>query len=68
VTTLKRGDRVRVTGIFSKTKCQIGDKGTIVRETPLTSSDLLYYVVAMDKDFPDTTGVVFAADEIERDL
>jgi hypothetical protein len=65
---LKFGDRVRVTQRSHVEGYQPGDKG-IVLEGPAshTGDDQKSYVVAMDKDGPGRTSVIFGADEIEPD-
>jgi hypothetical protein len=64
---LKKGDRVRVTRLNRMYGYQPGDKGTITREAIRAPSGTRYYLVAMDKDNPAHTGVVFNAEEIEAD-
>ena len=46
----------------------VGDKGTVL-EGPVgyTGDDQKCYVVAMDKDGPGRTSIIFRADEIEVD-
>ena len=65
---LKRGDRVRVTGRNRMYGYQPGDKGTVLRDVVTGPSGTCYFVVAMDKDQPDASGIVFADDEIEPDV
>jgi hypothetical protein len=65
---LKKGDRVRVTGLCGVAGYQAGDKGTVLREVVSTSRGALYFLVAMDKDDPSHSGVVFRHDEIEPDV
>jgi hypothetical protein len=62
---LKKGDRVRVTGLSRMYGYHPGDKGTIVREAVRAPSNTRYYLVAMDKDNHAHAGVVFNAEEIE---
>ena len=62
---LQKGDRVRVTGRNRMYGYQPGDKGTIVREAIRAPTGTRYYLVAMEKDDPAHTGVVFNAEEIE---
>jgi hypothetical protein len=64
----KAGDRVRVTTACRAQGYQPGDKGTVLRASTLVTTRSPYYTVAMDKDGPDATGVVFAEDEIEPDV
>ena len=66
---LKPGDRVRVTLHNRPAGYQVGDKGTVVRgASTATITGERYYTVAMDRDGPDATGVVFGQDEIEPDV
>ena len=65
---LKAGDRVRVTVRNRMHGYQTGDQGTVVRQVVAGPSGTCYYLVAMDKDDPAKTGVVFTNDEIELDL
>jgi hypothetical protein len=65
---LKVGDRVRVTVRNRMAGYQPGDKGMVMREVADGPSGTRYYVVAMDKDDPQKTGVVFSDDEIEPDV
>ena len=60
------GDRVRVSR--PSRGYQVGDKGTVL-EGPAgyTADDPKSYVVAMDKDGPGRTSIIFGADEIEAD-
>jgi hypothetical protein len=67
VSALAVGDRVRVTVYGRVAGYQPGDKGTVLRTPPPAVTGLAYYLVAMDKDKPDDTGVLFAAHEIEPD-
>jgi hypothetical protein len=64
---LKPNDRVRVTEGNRVSGYQPGDKGAVLREIVSTSHGALYYLVAMDKDEPAKSGVVFRFDEIEAD-
>ena len=64
---LKKGYRVRVTGLSRMCGYRPGDKGTIVREAVRAPSGTRYYLVAMDEDNPAHAGVVFAEREIEPD-
>jgi hypothetical protein len=61
---LKPGDRVRLTVQNRMGGYQPGDKGVVVREL-VAGIQTCYFLVAMDKDDPVKTGVVFTADEIE---
>jgi hypothetical protein len=65
---LKVGDRVRVTIHNRMAGYQPGDKGAVLREVADGPSGTRYYVVAMDKDDPIKTGVLFSDDEIEADV
>jgi hypothetical protein len=63
---LKVGDRVRIRR--PSRGYQVGDKGTVLEGPPSnTSDDQKSYVVAMDKDGPDRTSIIFGTDEIEPD-
>jgi hypothetical protein len=64
---LKPGQRVRVTVRNRMSGYQPGDKGSVPREVADGPSGTHYYVVAMDKDDPTKSGVVFSDDEIEAD-
>jgi hypothetical protein len=64
---LKAGQRVRVTSRNRVAGYQPGDKGTVLRTSISAATGDRYYTVAMDKDSPDATGVVFAEGEIEAD-
>ncbi len=64
---LKKGDRVRVTNRSGVAGYQVGDKGTVLREVVSTSRGTLYFLIAMDKDDPSHSGVIFRHDEIESD-
>jgi hypothetical protein len=65
--TLQAGDRVRVTVRNRVPGYQPGDKGTLLRGPRTADGDPPYYIVMMDKDGLQGTGIVFAADEIEPD-
>jgi hypothetical protein len=67
VTTLKVGDRVRVTIQCSIPGYLPGDKGTVTRGPHTGPSGTSYFKVTMDKDDPASRGATFAADEIEPD-
>jgi hypothetical protein len=46
----------------------VGDKGTVLEGSASnTAGDQKSYVVAMDKDGPGRTSIIFGADEIEPD-
>ena len=63
---LKFGDRVRVTQRSQVEGFQPGDTGTVLEEPASnTGDDQPSYVVAMDKDGPGRTSIIFRADEIE---
>jgi hypothetical protein len=67
--TLKVGDRVRVTQQNRVAGYQTGDKGEVLWAS--ASSRMKgerYYTVAMDKDSPDHTGIVFTESELEPDV
>jgi hypothetical protein len=63
---LKMGDRVRVRRPYRE--YQVGDKGTVL-DGPSTYGGAIEksYVVAMDKDGPGATTIVFAEEDIELD-
>jgi hypothetical protein len=65
--TLNAGDRVRVTVRNRVPGFKPGDKGTILSGPRSPDGDPPYYIVVMDRDGLQRTGVVFAADEIEPD-
>ncbi len=66
---LKLGDRVRVTSQCHTKGYQAGDKGTVLEgPTSQAGSGAMSYVVAMDKDGPSRTSIVFTTDEIESDM
>ena len=63
---LKMGDRVRVRR--PSRGYHVGDKGTVLEGSASnTAGDQKSYVVAMDKDGPGRTSIIFGADEIEPD-
>jgi hypothetical protein len=66
---LKVGDRVRVTAGSRTRGYQPGDTGTVLEgPSPYAGGGgAVSYVVAMDKDGPSRTSVVFNADEVEPD-
>jgi hypothetical protein len=64
---LKVGDRVRVRVENHPDGHLKGDKGTALRVAKLGGTGTYHYLVAMDKDQPDATGIVFNGDEIEPD-
>jgi hypothetical protein len=64
---LKPGQRVRVTVRNRVARYHPGDTGIVLREVADGPSGTRYYVVAMDKDDPTKSGVVFSDDEIEAD-
>jgi hypothetical protein len=66
--SLKPGERIRVTVRNRMAGYQPGDKGMVMREVAEGPSGTRYYVVAMDKDDAQKTGVVFSDDEIELDV
>jgi hypothetical protein len=65
---LNAGQRVRVTVRNCLAGYQPGDKGTVLRASVSAATGERYYTVAMDKDGPDATGVLFAEGEIESDV
>jgi hypothetical protein len=67
VAALKPGVRVRVRVSYHPHGYQLGDKEVIVRVARPMATRLLYYLVVMDKDGSDATGVLFGEDEIEAD-
>jgi hypothetical protein len=64
---LKLGDRVRVTARSRKEGYQPGDQGTVTHAPKVPLHQEPYYIVAMDKDGPTRTAVVFTEGEIELD-
>ena len=64
---LTPGQRVRVTVRNSVAGYQPGDKGTVLRASVSAATGERNYTVAMDKDGPDATGVLFMEWEIEAD-
>ncbi len=62
---LRPGDRVRVTGTNRKHGYQPGETGTVTHAPKVAVHEEPYYVVAMDKDGPGCTAVVFTEGEIE---
>jgi hypothetical protein len=62
---LKQGDRVRVTVANRKRGYQPGETGTVTHAPNVPVHEEPYYIVAMDKDGPASTAVVFTAEEIE---
>lgn len=64
---LKVGDRVRLTKRNRLAGYQPGDKGTVIRVPKAAPGGQPYYIVAMDRDGPTGTGVLFTEDEIEPD-
>jgi hypothetical protein len=63
---LKVGDRVRVSQRSHVRGYQPGDQGTVLEgPTSYTGDAPQTYVVAMDKDGPGHTSIIFGADEIE---
>jgi len=65
---LTPGQRVRVTVRNSVAGYQPGDKGTVLRASVSAATGERNYTVAMDKDGPDATGVLFMEWEIEADV
>ena len=63
---LKFGDRVRVSQHSHVRGYQPGDQGTVLEGPASYAGDAQQsYVVAMDKDGPGRTSIIFRADEIE---
>jgi hypothetical protein len=63
---LKVGDRVRISQRSHVRGYQPGDKGIVLEgPTSYTGDNQPSYVVAMDKDGPGHTSIIFGADEIE---
>jgi hypothetical protein len=68
MSSLKRGDRVRVTLHSRVPGYQAGEKGTVfLGPNASVVGGLPYFVVTMDKDGPVCTSAVFTGDEIELD-
>ena len=67
--SLSVGDRVRVTARNRVAGYVPGDRGTVLREpSTATVTGERLYSVAMDKDGPDATGILFTEEEIEPDI
>jgi hypothetical protein len=66
--TFKSGDRVRVRVETHPHGYRAGDKVTVLRVATLTATDIHFYLVAMDRDGRETTGIVFNAEDIEPDV
>jgi hypothetical protein len=64
---LKAGQRVRVTSRNRMAGYQSGDQGTVLRVSISAATGERNYTVAMDKDGPDATAVLFTEGEIEAD-
>jgi hypothetical protein len=64
---LNPGDRVRVTVANRRHGYQPGETGTVTHAPNVPVHEEPYYIVAMDKDGPVSTAVVFTAGEIELD-
>jgi hypothetical protein len=65
---LKPGDRVHVTVRNRMAGYHLGDTGTVLRSSVLATTGQRYYSVAMDKDDPTKSGVVFSDEEIDPDV
>ncbi len=61
------GDRVHATRWNRQKRYHTGDKGTVLRTLILHDGGLPFCMVAMDKDAPSTSGILFNTDEIEID-
>jgi hypothetical protein len=61
------GDRVRVARWNRHKKYHPGDRGTVLRTLKLHDGGLSYCQVAMDKEDPTGTGILFTTDEIEAE-
>jgi hypothetical protein len=64
---LKPGDRVRNTVGNRILGYRPGTKGTVLRAASSLTAGERSYHMAMDKDEPNATGVLFAQSEIELD-
>ena len=64
---LQIGSRVRVKRTSRLPAYQPGDKGTVTGEGRVPRGAEPTYLVAMDKNGPMSTSVLFAAHEIEAD-
>jgi hypothetical protein len=64
----KPGDRVRLRIGNHPHGYRRGDQGTVLRVATRAVTGEPYYLVAMDKDGPGTSGAVFAEEEIEPDV
>jgi hypothetical protein len=65
---LRPGDRVRVTVYGRRAGYRPGERGTVLRTPPPAATGIPFFVVALDKDKPDTEGVLLAGFEIEPDV
>jgi hypothetical protein len=65
---LNVGDRVRVCRANHPHGYPRGAKGTVLRVATRVTTGAPYYLVAMDGDGSDATGILFRADEIEPDV
>jgi hypothetical protein len=63
----RAGNRVRLATVEYFPVCRPGEKGTIRQVLSLPADGVVYYVVALDKDDPIRSGVVFREHEIELD-
>ena len=65
---LKIGDRVHTTRWNRQKRYHTGDRGTVTRTVKPHDGGLSFCLVAMDKDVPTRTGVLFTTDEIELEV
>ena len=64
----KSSDRVRVRVENHPQGYPAGDEGMVLRVATLEATDIHFYLVAMDRDGRETTGIVFNAEDIEPDV
>jgi hypothetical protein len=64
---LRAGDRVRLATWDYFPVCRRGDRGTIRQVLTAPVGSTVYYLVALDKDDPTRSGVVFQEHEIDSD-
>jgi hypothetical protein len=64
----KSGDRVRVRVENHPHGYPVGEKGKVLRVATLEATDIHFYLVAMDRDGRETTGILFNAEDIEPDV
>lgn len=65
---LKIGDRVQTTRRNRQKRYHTGDTGMVLQTVKLHDGGLPFCLVAMDKDLPDGSGMLFNTDEIEAEV